>query len=111
MLQINLQHRSNRLSNLDRPKCPSSMRTTTETKMNTNIVSEIYSYHTNWKEGKVNQMWIEQSGDENKGYSYVAVAHNPRNGKTMEMSNPRTSYQETLKWVRGWCGTFCTLPA
>ena len=77
---------------------------------NTNIVSEIYSYHTDWKEGKVNQMWIEQSGDENKGYSYVAVAHNPRNGKTMEMSNPRTSYAETLNWVRGWCGTFCTLP-
>ena len=78
---------------------------------NTNIVSEIYSYHTDWKEGKVNQMWIEQSGDEYKGYSYVAVAHNPRNGKTMEMSKPRTSYDETLKWVRGWCGTFCTLPA
>jgi hypothetical protein len=87
------------------------MRTTTETKMNTNIVSEIYSYHTDWKEGKVNQMWIEQSGDENKGYSYVAVAHNPRNGSTMEMSNPRTSYHETLNWVRGWCGTFCILPA
>jgi hypothetical protein len=79
--------------------------------MSTNIVSEIYSYHTDWKEGKVNQMWIEQSGDEYKGYSYVAVAHNPRNGKTMEMSNPRTSYHETLKWVRGWCGTFCILPA
>jgi hypothetical protein len=56
-------------------------------------------------------MWIEQSGDEYKGYSYVAVAHNPRNGKTMEMSNPRTSYRETLEWVRKWCGTFCTLPA
>jgi hypothetical protein len=79
--------------------------------MSKTIVSEIYSYHTNWKEGKVNQMWIEQSGDENKGYSYVAVAHNPRNGKTMEMSNPRTSYRETLEWVRGWCGTFCVLPA
>ena len=73
---------------------------------NTNIVSEIYSYHTDWKEGKVNQMWIEKINNE-----YVAVAHNPRNGKTMEMSNPRSSYQETLKWVRGWCGTFCTLPA
>jgi hypothetical protein len=29
----------------------------------------------------------------------------------MEMSNPRTSYHETLNWVRGFCGTFCILPA
>ena len=84
-----------------RLKCPSSM--------NTNIVSEIYSYHTNWKEGKVNQMWIEQITDKECDNLYVAVAHNPRNGSTMEMSNPRTSYHETLNWVRGFCGTFCIL--
>ncbi len=75
------------------------------------IVSEIYSYHTNWKEGKVNQMWIEQITDKECDNLYVAVAHNPRNGSTMEMSNPRTSYSETLNWVRHWCGTFCVLPA
>jgi hypothetical protein len=82
------------------------MRTTTETKMNTNIVSEIYSYHTNWKEGKVNQMWIQQVNDK-----FIAIAYNPEKNVSMPMSKPRTSYQETLKWVRGWCGTFCTLPA
>jgi hypothetical protein len=75
------------------------------------IVSEIYSYHTDWKEGKVNQMWIEQITDKECDNLFVAVAHNPRNGSTMEMSNPRTSYHETLQWVRKWCGTFCILPA
>ena len=73
------------------------------------IVSEIYSYHTNWKEGKVNQMWIEQITDKECDNLFVAVAHNPRNGSTMEMSNPRSSYSETLQWVRGYCGTFCIL--
>jgi hypothetical protein len=29
----------------------------------------------------------------------------------MVMSKPRTSYAETLQWVRKWCGTFCVLPA
>jgi hypothetical protein len=68
--------------------------------MSNTIVSEIYSYHTNWKEGKVNQMWIEQITDKECDNLFVAVAHNPRNGSTMEMSNPRTSYHETLNWVR-----------
>ena len=75
------------------------------------IVSEVYSYHTNWKEGKVNQMWIEQITDKECDNLYVAVAYNPQNGSTMEMSNPRTSYHETLNWVRRFCGTFCILPA
>ena len=89
-----------------RAKCPYSMNTTQPM-----IVSEIYSYHTDWKEGKVNQMWIEQITDKECDNLFVAVAHNPRNGSTMEMSNPRTSYHETLNWVRNWCGTFCILPA
>ncbi len=79
--------------------------------MSNTIVSEVYSYHTNWKEGKVNQMWIEQITDKECDNLYVAVAHNPRNGQSMEMSNPRTSYHETLNWVRGYCGTFSILPA
>ncbi len=74
--------------------------------MTNNISSEIYSYHTNWKEGKVNQMWIQQVNGK-----FVAVAYNPEKNVSMVMSKPRTSYDETLKWVRGWCGTFCTLPA
>ena len=56
-------------------------------------------------------MWIEQITDKECDNLFVAVAHNPRNGSTMEMSNPRTSYSETLNWVRGFCGTFCILPA
>jgi hypothetical protein len=72
--------------------------------MNNNIVSEIYSYHTNWKEGKVNQMWIQQVNDK-----FIAIAYNPEKNVSMPMSKPRTSYRETLEWVRGWCGTFCPL--
>jgi len=56
-------------------------------------------------------MWIEQITDKECDNLYVAVAHNPRNGQSMEMSNPRTSYHETLNWVRGYCGTFSILPA
>ena len=66
--------------------------------------SEVYHYHTNWKEGKVNQMWIQQVEDK-----YVAIAYNPEKNVSMVMSKPRTSYSETLNWVRGWCGTFCPL--
>ena len=51
-------------------------------------------------------MWIQQVEDK-----FVAIAYNPEKDVSMVMSKPRTSYQETLKWVRGWCGTFCTLPA
>jgi hypothetical protein len=74
--------------------------------MSTNQMDQVYSYHTNWKEGKVNQMWIQDLGG-----VYVAVAYNPHKDVSMVMSKPRTSYDETLQWVRGWCGTFCVLPA
>ena len=86
-----------------RLKCTSSM--------NNNIVSEIYSYHTDWKEGKVNQMWIQQLGDDDCGNLYVAIAYNPHKDVSMVMSTPRTSYHETLQWVRKFCGSFCILPA
>jgi hypothetical protein len=41
--------------------------------------SEIYHYHTNWKEGKVNQMWIQQVTPEWQecDHKYVAIALNP----------------------------------
>jgi hypothetical protein len=79
-----------------RAKCPSSMN---ETQMD-----QVYHYHTNWKEGKVNQMWIQQVNDK-----FIAIAYNPEKNVSMPMSKPRTSYAETLNWVRGWCGTFCPL--
>ena len=70
----------------------------------------IFHYHTDWKEGKVNQMWIEHvKGDGEGDDKYVAIAYNPEKNVSMVMSKPRTSYSETLNWVRGWCGTFCPL--
>jgi hypothetical protein len=74
--------------------------------MSTEQMTEVYHYHTNWKEGKVNLMWIQQVNDK-----FIAIAYNPEKNVSMPMSKPRTSYDETLKWVRGWCGTFCVLPA
>ena len=50
-------------------------------------------------------MWIQKVEDK-----FVAIAYNPEKNVSMVMSKPRTSYDETLKWVRGWCGTFCVLP-
>jgi len=73
------------------------------------IVSEIYSYSTNWKEGKVNQMWIEEIEEEIDVFRYVAVAYNSCTDKSMVMSNPR-GYFDTLQWVRSFCGSFCILP-
>ena len=73
---------------------------------NPNIVSEVYSYHTDWKEGKVNQMWIQQVDDK-----FIAIAYNPYKDVSAVMSNPRTSYDETLQWVRKWCASFSILPA
>jgi hypothetical protein len=67
-------------------------------------MNDIYHYHTNWKEGKVNQMWIQEIGD----CKYVAIAYNPANNTSMVMSKPR-AYHATLDWVRRWCGTFCIL--
>lgn len=78
--------------------------------MKNQIASDIFHYHTNWKEGKVNQMWIEEIDDGSDIFQYVAVAYNPITDDRMEVSNPRSSYYETLQWVRSWCGTFCILP-
>lgn len=74
------------------------------------MIDQVYHYHTNWKEGKVNLMWIQQITDRECDNLYVAIALNPETNESMVMSNPRTSYAETLEWVRGWCGTFCPLP-
>ena len=77
--------------------------------MNNQIASEIFHYHTNWKEGKVNQMWIEEIDDGSDIFRYVAVAYNPEKNLSMVMSKPR-SYYDTLLWVRKFCGTFSILP-
>jgi len=79
--------------------------------MKNQIASEIFHYHTNWKEGKVNQMWIQQITPEHQecDRKYVAIAFNPEKNVSMVMSNPR-GYYDTLLWVRKWCGTFSILP-
>ena len=74
--------------------------------MKNQIASEIFHYPIDWKEGKVNQMWIEQIGDNDCDNKYVAVAYNPEKNTSMVMSNARTSYQDTLNWVRRFCGSF-----
>jgi hypothetical protein len=69
----------------------------------------IFHYHTNWKEGKVNQMWIEHVAGIGEGDDkYVAVAYNPEKEVSMVMSNPCSHY-ETLQWVRKFCGSFSLL--
>ena len=73
-------------------------------------MDQVYHYHTNWKEGKVNQMWIQEIEKSPDIYRYVAVAYNPEKNVSMVVSKPR-SYSDTLQWVRKWCGTFCILPA
>jgi hypothetical protein len=83
---------------------------TIQTLQNKMQVSETFSYVTSG-EGKVNQMWIEQIGDNDCDNKYVAVAYNPEKNTSMVMSNARTSYQETLNWVRMFCGSFSILPA
>ena len=65
----------------------------------------VFHYVTNFREGKVNQMWIQEVGKN----LYVAIAHNPRNGSSLEVSNPR-GYFDTLQWVKNWCGNFSILP-
>ena len=72
-------------------------------------MNDIYHYHTNWKEGKVNQMWIQPVTDRECDNLYVAVAYNPEKDASMVMSKPRSHYA-TLQWVRRFCGTFCILP-
>ena len=80
--------------------------------MKNQIASEIFHYPIDWKEGKVNQMWIECLNEHSEGDStYVAVAYNPEKNTSMVMSNPRTSYQDTLNWVRRFCGSFSILPS
>ena len=72
-------------------------------------VSETFSYTTSrwdWQEGNVLQMWIEQIGDKDCDNKFVAVAFNPETNESRVMSNPRTSYQQTLEWVRMWCSSF-----
>jgi hypothetical protein len=70
----------------------------------------IFHYSTDWKKGKVNQMWIQQVTDPNQecGHQYVAVAYNPEKNVSMVMSHPRSHY-DTLQWVRKFCGSFCIL--
>jgi len=72
-------------------------------------VNQVFHYATNWKEGKVNQMWIEEIEETEDAYQYVAVAYNPENEQSMVMSNPR-GYYDTLQWVAKFCGSFCILP-
>ena len=78
--------------------------------MKNQIASEIFHYHTNWKEGKVNQMWIQQITPEHQecDHKYVAVAYNPEKNVSMVMSNPRSHY-DTLLWVSKFCGSFSIL--
>jgi hypothetical protein len=69
----------------------------------------IFHYHTDWKEGKVNQMWIEHvKGDGGGDDKYVAIAYNPEKEVSMVMSHPRSHY-DTLQWVRKFCGSFSLL--
>lgn len=72
-------------------------------------MDQIFHYVTNWKEGKVNQMWIEEIDDGSDIFRYYAVAFNPETNASMVMSNPR-SYYDTLLWVRKFCGSFSILP-
>ena len=89
-------------SNLDRLKCLYSMSNTQ--------MDQVFFYSTNWKEGKVNQMWIQQITPEYQecDHKYVAIAYNPEKNVSMVMSNPRSHY-DTLNWVRNFCGSFSIL--
>ena len=81
--------------------------------MNTPQIDQVYFYTVSrwdWQDGDVNQMWIQQLGDADCGNHYVAIAYNPRKDVSMVMSKPRTSYQETLQWVRKFCASFSLLP-
>jgi hypothetical protein len=71
-------------------------------------MQDIFHYVVNWKESKVNQMFIQEVEESYDVYRYVAVAFNPRNGHSMVMSNPR-GYHDTLQWVKAYCGSFSIL--
>ena len=77
------------------------------------MVIDVFHYTSSrwdWQECNVNQMWIEEIEESYECYKYVAVAYNPRNGKSMVVSEPRC-YADTLEWVRKWCSSFCILPS
>lgn len=74
-------------------------------------MNDIFHYTTSrwdWQDGNVNQMWIQEIEESPDVYKYVAIAYNPRKNTSMVMSNPR-GYQDTLEWVRKFCGSFCIL--
>lgn len=73
-------------------------------------MDQVFHYVTNWKEGKVNQMFIQQITPEWQecGHQYVAVALNPETSTSMVMSKPRSHY-DTLQWVKKFCGSFSLL--
>ena len=58
-------------------KCPSYM-------------NDTFHYVTNWKEGKVRQMFIQQVTPDYQecDHKYVAIALNPETNKSMVMSKP-----------------------
>ena len=70
----------------------------------------VFHYTTNWKEGIVRQMFIQQITPEHQecDHKYVAIALNPETNKSMVMSKPRSHY-DTLQWVRRFCGSFSLL--
>jgi len=84
--------------------------TLTMTLLNQTTQPMVFHYTTNWKEGKVMQMFIQQVTPEWQecDHKYVAIALNPVTNKSMVMSLPR-SYYYTLLWVRKYCGSFSLL--
>jgi hypothetical protein len=76
------------------------------------MITDIFHYTTSlwdWRDGNVNQMWIQEIEESYDCYKYVAVVYNPRIGKSMVMSEPRC-YADTLNWVKNFCCSFCILP-
>ena len=75
--------------------------------MENQTTSQVFHYVTNWKENKVNQMFIQQITPECQecDHKYVAIALNPETNQSMVMSKPRSHY-DTLKWVKSFCGSF-----
>ena len=78
--------------------------------MENQTTSQVFHYVTNWKENKVNQMFIQQITPECQecDHKYVAIALNPETNQSMVMSNPRSHY-DTLQWVKSFCGSFSLL--
>ena len=75
--------------------------------MENQTTPQVFHYVTNWKENKVNQMFIQQITPEWQecDHKYVAIALNPETNQSMVMSKPRSHY-DTLKWVKSFCGSF-----